>query len=359
MNRVTIADVARVAGVSLKSVSRVINNEANVSPSLKAKVDAAVKNLGFVPNLAARSLAGARSFTLGILFDNPSPNYTMKLLQGAYVSARARGYTLQFDNVDSGAEPESVRAQIEAILANARLDGMILTPPTTDSMEIIGALEARGIPIVRIAPLVDVARTPQVWIDDREAAAQVFAYLYGLGHRRFGLLNGHASHGSAKLRREGFLEAAEAAGCAVREEWGEFDFLAGMAAARRLLEGGGLEGAARPSAIFATNDDMAAGVYSAANQLGLHVPDDVSVVGFDDSIVARTVWPELTTVYQPITEMARAAVEMLCDRAADTGGGHVAKKARKLEFELLERASTAVYKGEDVGRVAQPMVRAL
>jgi LacI family transcriptional regulator len=330
----TMADVARVAGVSLKSVSRVINKEPHVSPHLREKVEAAIRNLHYVPDTAARSLAGARSFTIGLLFDNPSPNYTMKVLSGAYRACIERQYHLRVDNLSASGDEETVESQIEAILRNSRCDGFILTPPLTDNRQVLDMLEARRVPYVRMAPMLERERSKGVYTDDRGGAARVAELFYELGHRHIAILNGPDSHGAAHDRREGFLGRLKelAPDLVVAEALGGFEFEQGREGARQLLSA-----AQRPTAIFATNDDSAAGAIGVCNQMGLRVPEDISVCGFDDSWVAKIVWPYLTTIHQPIEDMGYAAAELLLDRS-----GTAEKQAeRHLPYSLVMRDSVA------------------
>jgi LacI family transcriptional regulator len=327
-----MSDVGRVAGVSMKSVSRVINREPNVTEKLRAKVQNAIDKLGYVPDMAARSLAGSRAFTIGILFDNPSPNYTMKVQAGAYQACREHSYHLLIENLDSAAG--NVAAQMQTILLNTRVDGFVLTPPIADSGLVMDMLEARGIPYVRIAPVSYPHRSTAFSINDGAAAGEMAAHLWQMGHRRFGLVTGPPEHGAAGTRRQGFLDALSGLGntTEVAEAYGGFKFELGIEAGHYLLTQ-----PAPPTAIFAMNDDSAAGVMSAAAQLGLRVPDDVAVAGFDDSWVAKSVWPYLTTIYQPITEMAHQATTLLIER--DVPGGK--NGDHELDYALVVRDSTA------------------
>jgi LacI family transcriptional regulator len=328
--RATIIDVAKAAGVSWTTVSRVVNGEAIVSEKSRLKVQAAIAALGYVPHTAARSLAGARSFTLGVLFDNPSPHYTMKIQTGVYEACRAAGYHLLIENLESARA--DVADQIAAILTNARVDGFVVTPPLTECTAVLDALEARDIPYARIAPVSFAGRSKALSINDRAAAAQIAEHLWALGHRRYALVTGPKDHGAAGTRREGFLAALKALGHTgpVAESYGGFFFETGIQAGHELLTL-----PERPTAIFAMNDDSAAGVLSAAAQLGLKVPADVAIAGFDDSWIAQSVWPNLTTIYQPITEMATAAAEMLIAR-----NGSDERNLVELPYRLVARGST-------------------
>jgi LacI family transcriptional regulator len=328
MSGATMHDVARAAGVSLKSVSRVINREAHVSDDLRRRVEAAIATLGYVPDPAARSLAGARAFLIGLMFDNPSPNYTMKVQTGVYRACVAAQHHLRIDTIDS----DQVATQVDHLLRNGRCDGFVLTPPLTDNRVLLDLLDARGVRYVRIAPQIDPDRSPGVAIDDAGAAAAMARYLWDLGHRRFALVTGPVDHSAAHARRTGFIEELAQLGCAEppHEVPGGFSFEGGFAAGQAILAQ-----SARPTAIFGTNDDSAAGVMAACSQAGLRVPADMSVAGFDDSWIARSVWPYLTTIHQPIEAMAHAAATLLLAR--DTGRGGVTR----LDYKLVVRDSAA------------------
>ncbi|PNU06801.1 LacI family DNA-binding transcriptional regulator [Novosphingobium guangzhouense] len=336
MKKVTITDVARHAGVSIKSVSRVINDEPSVRPALKAKVDQAVAELGYRPNFAARALAAGRSFFLGVLFDNPSASYTLQVINGAYAACRAAGYQLVIENIDAAAR--DVSAQMEDILHSSRLDGMIVTPPACDSEAVLTALETKGLPYVLLAPGHEEPGASSVASNDAAGVFELVRHLWGLGHRRFGLINGPATHGASHWRREAFLNALAERGAdpaTVVMADGEFNFSSGIGAGLHILRQ-----TPRPTAIFAQNDDMAAGVFAAAAQLGIKIPDDLSVVGFDDSWIAKSVWPELTTSRQPIWEMTEAAVQLLLNRRKGEKGGN-----QMFECTLVARGSTAPPRG--------------
>ena len=328
-----MSDVAGLAGVSLKSVSRVVNNEAHISAKLRARVEAAIKQLDYVPDTAARSLAGARSFTLGVFFDNSSPNYTMKVVAGVYAACIEHKYHLRIDNIDTYAAPDVLENQLDQILRHNRVDGLVLTPPITDNPQVLDYLEARGIPYARITPVLQPERSARAWMDNAEAGAKIADYLWARGHRRFGMVTGAGHHGDAGQRRDGFVGRLKQLNpdVFVAEAYGGFLFETGITAGRELL------GAKRhPTAIFAANDDSAAGVMVAARELGLDIPRDVSIVGFDDSWVAKSVWPYLTTIHQPIEAMAKAAAKLLLDR-----NKLAEKSAKKLNYTLIERDSVA------------------
>lgn len=326
-----MTDVAKAAGVSLKSVSRVINGESHISQKLRSKVEAAINDLGYVPDRAARSLAGGRSFIVGILFGNPSPNYTMNVLMGAYAACRASDYHLQIDNINSPLDEASLDSQLEDVLRGTRVEGYVITPPLVDDLRLLDRLEARGIAYSRIAPIAERDRSLVVDFDDYSAAAAIADHLIDLGHTRFGLVSGPDDHGRAPLRSAGFTTRLRERlpQASLVEAKGTFHFTSGIEAGRELL--------ARPeppTAIFAANDDMAAGVISAAVQHGRKVPEEVSVAGFDDSWIAQSVWPPLTTVRQPISSMAEMAVKLLLGKGPESG------RVEAFDFAVVERSST-------------------
>jgi LacI family transcriptional regulator, galactose operon repressor len=327
--RASIHDVAEQAGVSIKTVSRVLNREPNVSQATRDRVMEAVSALSYRPNIFARGLASVRSFLIGLLYDNPSASYVAGLQFGALARCREEGYHLIVEVLDSQ-DPELGRA-ISSLVNESVLHGVILTPPLCDSPVVLEALTSAGASFVRIAPGRAVADAPSVTIDDRRAARDMTAYLLSLGHRRIGFIKGHPEHGAAHERFEGYAEALREAGVSVDPQFcaqGLFSYQSGMEAAEQLLS---LK--TRPTAIFASNDDMAAAVLAASQRYNLRTPGELSVAGFDDSLVAQVVWPRLTTCKQPIAEMAAAAVSMLVQ------GG--APASRRLEHEIIVRESTS------------------
>lgn len=330
----TMADVAAHAGVSLKTVSRVVNNEPHVSAKLRARVEAAIAALDYEPDLAARSLAGARSFTIGLLFDNPSPNYTMKVQAGTYRLCREMKYHLRIDNLDSTSRAVPMVEQLNMIVRHGRVDGFVVTPPLCDNLMVLDFLESRQLRYSRIAPVVDPGRSPSVLIDDAAAGACVAEMFWTAGHRRFAIINGETSHGASAERRRGFVERLQSFNpdITVSEAYGGFDFERGRDAGRELMSA-----RRHPTAIFAANDDSAVGAIVGCQELGFKVPEQVSVCGFDDSWIAKSVWPLLTTVHQPIEEMAYTAAKLLLDQTT----GAAKKSQIHLGFELIARNSVA------------------
>lgn len=311
--RATIIDVAKRAGVSWKTVSRVVNREPNVRATTAKRVREAIEALGFQPNSAARSLAGTRSFLIGAISANPSPHYMIALHRGASEACRSRGYHLALEEVHL--DDPDLAADFERNLMSARFDGVFISPPATDNQVILDLLDKHEVRYIRLDPATELDRSDRIIADDESGVAALVQHFWDLGHRRFGLVNGPEAHRAAPVRRAAFLaEIARLGGNpdAAAQADGTFLFESGIDAGKILLDR-----ADRPTAIFAANDEMAAGVVAAAGELGLRVPADVAVAGFDDSDVAGFVWPPLTTIRQPICEFSRLAVEMLINPRPD------------------------------------------
>jgi LacI family transcriptional regulator len=333
--RITIVDVARDAGVSIKTVSRVINHEPHVRPTVQEKVARSISRLGYVPNAAARALSGSRSFVIAAFFRNPSLYYISELQKGAMRVCRENGYHLLIEEVD-GSSAERLR-DFDQFLRSVRLDGAILSPPVTDDAEVLARLDAAGIAYVRLAPLKQAGRSHALFSDDRGGAALLARHLLAMGHRRIGIVAGPEGHLASRDRRAGFLEELERCGFengSVEIVPGDFSFDAGMAAGIELLAR-----QPRVTAIFACNDDMASGVVAAAARLGVPVPDAVSVVGYDDSPVATQVWPPITTIRQPVSNMAAEAARLLI-----APGDTEKRVAMRFGIELVDRKSTGLNK---------------
>ena len=304
---VTIHDVAKKAGVSFKTVSRDLNNEANVSAETQDKVRKAISALQYSPSIAARVLAGSRSFLVGLLYDTPSSYYTHSVQMGALERCREAGFHLVLEKCSS--EARNAAATILVSIKHTRLDGVILTPPLSDNQAVRESLVEQKIPHVLISPPKLEPGISSVYMDDRRAAFDMTQYLISLGHRRIGFIKGLSRHGAAMLRLLGYEDALRAGGIKLDEALvkdGNFRFQSGADAAEELLRQ-----KERPTAIFASNDEMGAGAVATAHRLGISIPRELSVVGFDDVPYASITWPALTTVHQPIVEMGAAAAGLL------------------------------------------------
>jgi len=339
----TIIHVAEKARVSVKTVSRVLNNEPNVTPDLKERVLAAVDKLGYSPSKAARIMAGSRSYLLvafndrRLTLDNwrseRGNEWIDQMLYGAMLRCEQSGYHLMFELVDR--ESDQLEKQITAVLSSLQPDGVILTPPNCEDPVVLGALKKRNIPFVRL-------NTPargqgaRVYMDDRAAARQATKHLLGLGHTAIAMIAGDYRFSSSVQRVEAFLATMEAAGHPVPDDRvykGDFTFEAGVAGANALLDQ-----AEPPTAIMASNDQMALGVVSVAQARGLAVPGDLSILSFDDTIGVRLSVPPLTAVRQPVAKMAEKAADLLIN--ASPVGEKMLSGSTLVPFELTVRAST-------------------
>lgn len=334
---VTIVDIARQAGVSIKTVSRVINREEGVGAEARARIEDLIARLGYRPNVAARLLSSRRSYLIGVIFLRMGAyHYIGEIQAGAMRACRRAGYQLVVEQVGEGAA--GPRETLIETLRAGRFDGLVLTPPVCDDPELLDVVESHGPAYVRIAPGGDFGRSPYVFMDDVLAAREITDRLLDLGHRRIAFIDGPREHTAATRRRQGYLAALGARGvtpCAELIQSGDFESLSGFEAAERLLDLSD-----PPTAIFAANDGMAVGVLAAAAKRGLSVPGSLSVVGFDDSPVAASAWPRLTTVHQPVAEMAEAAADMLIDGFGDKRfRGRTL--VRQLDFRVVDRASIA------------------
>jgi LacI family transcriptional regulator len=329
--RANIRDVAALAGVAVKTVSRVLNDHPYVSDDTRAKVVAAMKVLDFSPSVAARILAGTKSGQIALIYDNHSPYYMNQIQAGCWAACQQQGVRLLAQPVDV-ADP-GIGEQIRQLIRQTHVDGIVLSSPVTDCVPVLKMLESLNVPFVRISPGTSHALTSSVYMDDVQAADDMTAHLLNLGHRRIGFIKGHPNHMASDDRLAGYQRALARAGIAPDPELvadGAFDFDSGLMAGRRFLAMPN-----RPSAIFASNDDMAVGVQAAAHEAGIAMPDDLSVAGFDGTTLSRMVWPPLTTIAQPMQELAHAATTILL-----SGQGRVHKR---LAHQLIERASTIAF----------------
>ena len=318
------------------TVSRVVNAESNVRETTRAKVLASIQTLRYAPNLAARSLASANAVRIGLLYSNPSAAYLSEFLVGSLEQSSQSGCQLVIEKCDG---PNSERLAIEK-LASTGADGVILPPPLCDSEEALKAVASAGMPAVVVATGRPAPALSAVSINDFEAAHMMTRRLIALGHSRIGFIMGHPNQTASEQRYKGFVagmeEADLPAGTSLVAQ-GYFTYRSGLEAAERLLKN-----PRRPTAIFASNDDMAAATIAVAHRMGLDVPRDLSIAGFDDTPLATTVWPALTTVRQPIAEMAREAVKLLLEQIRRKRAAAPQQAVQKLlEFTLLLRESTA------------------
>jgi LacI family transcriptional regulator len=333
----TITDVAALAGVSIKTVSRVMNGEPGVRQPLREHVLSVMAELKYRPKLSARSLAGARSFLIGLLYYDPSAAFVAGVQQGATLRCREAGYHLVVESLHDDAP--DISQQVDRMISALQPDGMILTPPLCDNAAVLQALSDSRTPCVRLSPARRFEGMPSVSMDDVHAAQEVTELLADLGHSRIGFIKGAPAQAATRWRHQGFLRGMKARRLGVDPELvvaGAFTFDSGVAAAQQLLQR-----ERRPTAIFASNDDMALAVLATAQQMGLKVPGELSIAGFDDALASSLVWPPLTTVHQPKDEMARAAVDLLVRARTESAADRPAVPDLVLPHTLIQRGSTA------------------
>src|SRR5580692_4023235 len=332
----TIADVAAYAGFAPMTVSRVINGESNVRQETREAVQAAIAKLKYSPNLAARSLAGAEQVRIGLLYSNPSAAYLSEFLVGSLEQARLSHVQLVVEKCDAKQHEDEV---VHELLASG-VDGIILPPPLCDSKRIHAVLTKAGALAVAVASASPRAGLLAVRIDDHAAAVAMNRHILSLGHKRIGFIIGNPDQTASAQRFAGYQAALAEEGLAVEKSLiaqGLFTYRSGLKAAEQLLNV-----AKPPTAIFASNDDMAAATVAIAHRHHLDVPKDLTVCGFDDTEFSRSIWPELTTIHQPIADMSRAAMELLVRkiRARRAGKDEDCKHAL-LDFTLVRRDSDA------------------
>ena len=333
---VTIKDVAAHSGVSTKTVSRVMNGEQHVRTHVREAVMRVVDELGYRPNAYARSLSSARSYLIALFFDDPASGYATAMQRGALMRCRERHYHLLVQPLDLASA--TWVDELTETAQSLRLDGAILAPPLSQNGALLAKLTALQIPFVCISPAnTGRAAFGSVEIDEERAAYDMTARLIALGHRDIGFIEGDRAHASSAKRRAGFVAAMAAAGLAVDERHmlrGDFSFRSGLEAGEALLAM-----RPRPSAIFASNDDMALGVSVAALKHHVAVPADLAIAGFDDAATARLAWPPITTIRQPVSEMGAAAVDILIDPGYRANMA-AAEYRRRLGYDLVARDST-------------------
>lgn len=323
----TIFDVAARAGVSIKTVSRVLNRQGNVNAAMRDRVQRAVEALNYTPNLAARQLSSRKSYLICMLvYGFSGSSYFPRLIVSAANECRKHGYHLISETFDSGESKEDV---IQRITSNLRPDGIILPPPLCDDDRLIAAIEQQGTSLVRLAGT-GTTYGRSIEVHARLASRQLVNHLIELGHRRIALIAAPANHRAAVERIEGYHDALSDAKLPLDPSLiveGDFSYRSGVDAAAVLFA---LPD--RPTAVFAANDTMALGAMAVAARSSLRVPEDVAIAGFDDTPAGRMVYPPLTTVRQPIAEMAQAAVTAILDASSVIGD---------FEHTLIVRGSTS------------------
>jgi len=333
-NRVkaTIKDVASIAGVSIKTVSRVTNNEPNVKPSTKNKVIEAIKQLKYTPNHSARRLRARRSGILALFYENPlSGSYVLDVQAGALNTCQTHAYDLLIHRCDT--DDLRFEDEIMSLLENKNIDGVILTPPLSDNTQLLNMFLEFNLKVARIAPAFDNQQAIDVRTNDREAAASMVTDLISLGHKKIGFIIGKSSHKVIQYRHLGYKDALKKGNIKVNNDLiaqGSNSFKSGYEAAAQIMTSGTI-----PTAIFASTDDMAAGVIKYLYSKGIRVPQDISVAGFDNIPLANQLSPSLTTIHQPIQAMSAMATEQLIASLDDDA---ICEKT--IESHLVRREST-------------------
>ncbi len=326
-SRPTIFDVAEIADVSIKTVSRVVNHEPNVRESTRERVENAIASLKYRPDQSARNLASHRSHLIGLVYDDPvayelpSSGFVIRMQQGALKACRSALSELLIHPCDF--RKKNVGVELKSLIEEMRPAGIILAAPLSNMPKIVRAIEATQTPLVRLSPGKANSKQLSVSTNDREVSAEMTRYLAGLGHKRIAFITGNPDHKAVATRFLGYKDGLKESDLKFSEQLviaGDNSFGSGEACAAKLLKRKN-----PPTAIFAANDDMAAGVIRAANRWGIVVPEQLSVAGFDDINLARQVDPELTTIRQPLTQMAEAAASMIVKANSDDNGngGHV------------------------------------
>jgi len=333
---ITIDDVAAHAGVSAMTVSRVIHGHASVRDANRERVVRSVRELDYRPNLAASALAAAQHTCIALIYTNPSSSYLRELLVGALrgsTRAAAQLVIATWDELGTQARCEAAR-QLSTSVA-----GVILPPPLCESKAIVDPFVAAGVAVVSIASSQLNDRISCVRIDDRQASNDMVSHLIAHGHTRIGYIKGDPNQTASAHRWHGYRDALADAGIGYDPalvQPGLFTYRSGLDAAERLLSQ-----QPPPSAIFASNDDMASAVVSVAHRRGLEVPGDLSVVGFDDTSAATMVWPELTTIHQPVAEMADSAVDILLREIRRTDSSGRVTVNQVVAHQLITRDSVS------------------
>ena len=335
MTTATIRDVAAQARVSIKTVSRVINNVTTVKPHTRERVMRVIRKLDYHPNPSARGLSGSRSYVISLLYDRSCDYYATSVLAGVLETCRAAHYQVIMQPCDH--RSPALADEVARNAKQSRAAGVILTPPLSDQLALLGVLKQQQIPYVRIAPAEHSDNQRTVYTNDRESSARMTEHLAALGHTRIGFIIGNPHHAAVADRHKGYLDGLKNCGLTVDKTLiaqGYNSHASGMQCARKLLQ---VPDDQRPTALFASNDEMAAGVLAVAHSMGLGVPDDLSVAGFDDMPLASQVWPALTTIRQPISAMSAKAADLLLQQLR---GEPEDRAAHVLESSLTFHQST-------------------
>ncbi len=299
--------MARLADVSKKTVSRVINNSPLLSDKTRLHVQNVISEIGYVPNLQARALALRHNFVIAVVHDNPNAQFLVTVQKGILEAIKGSEFGLMVQPIDRYSP--NIFDEIGIFLERQRPYGVVLLPPISENDEIAKLCESYGTRYVRMTSVALDEPSHMVISNDKAGVHEAVRYLIECGHKKIALIEGPKGFASANERKAGYMQAMQEAGLPV-EPWmvkpGSYTFESGVASGLELLDG-----AVRPTAVFVSNDEMAIGVMIAARQKGIEIPRGLSIVGFDDTPLSSHVWPALTTVRWPITEMAKSAAQKL------------------------------------------------
>jgi len=326
-----ITDVARRAGVAPITVSRVINNSGYASEGTRKRVEEAIAELGYVPNTLARGLRSKRTNTLALVMtDITNPFFTL-IARGVEDAASAAGFTVIFCNTD---ESESKEEKYVQILAQKQVDGVLLVPACSNPKS-VEFLQSKDITVVLLDRSVPGVSTDLVRCDSRNGAYQLIKYLIQLGHTQITIITGPQGVSTSKDRVIGYQQALSEADLSDHEKiyYGFFTQVSGYELTKQALEA-----PQRPTAIFGANNFISIGILKALRDSGLHVPEDIAVVGFDDLPTALIIDPFLTVAAQPAYEMGQKATELLLARLSS--GAPEAAQEIILPTEIIERPSS-------------------
>ena len=307
--KLTIEDIAKSAGVSIKTVSRVFNNAPNVRQQKRDLVLGVARDLGFRPNISARQLASKRSFVISHFHDNPNKDYLSEIYDGMRRACSEQGYYAVAEKLEP--QKGSYRNAFLEYLQLYEVDGVILSPPVSDDNGVIREIQRLGIPHVLISPGKKKRGSINVFINEKDAGRSITDFLIQRGHKKLAFISGLDSHAASLEREAGFWEAIAASGIPKKNALrlpGDFSMQSGFTAFEKLTKKD-----PDVTGIFAANDEMAVGTIVAALRAGKKVPGELSVVGFDDSPFARSMWPTITSLAQPIDEMALLSTQKLID----------------------------------------------
>jgi LacI family transcriptional regulator len=328
----TMNDVARVANVSIATVSHVINGTRFVSAERVERVHDAMRELGYTPDATARSLRVGRTDTIGLVVPDNSNPFFAALARGIEEAGFEAGYTTILAN--SNERPDREHRYVSTLVSK-RVDGLILSPSRGDHGTLGRLLLNARIPVVVVDREAALPNADTVLYDNEGGSFEATRYLHELGHTRIGCIAGPADASSATERVRGFRRAIAAANLPEQPVVeADFHFAGGREATARLLDSG-----TRLTALFAANDLMAAGAIRELAARGISVPGEMSVIGFDDAPLAEMISPALTTMRQPLTDMAYTAVSMLLSRVTSGDGGAPVRKV--IPTSIVIRDSTA------------------